>query len=55
MFEVADSLLKVYCYLCRGILIRQLGAMTANVKVFAIGRVFIERPARTNALLKIFC
>jgi hypothetical protein len=28
--------------------------MTHNVKVFAIGRVFIDRPARTNASLKYF-
>ena len=28
--------------------------VAANVKVFAIGRIFIERPARTNALSKLF-
>ena len=28
--------------------------MAYNEKVFAIGRIFIERPARTNASLKLF-
>jgi len=36
-------------------LVGSSATMTANVKSICDGRIFIERPAGTNALLKIFC